>query len=116
MYQYAGSDWVHLELSFPGQPTPFNGDTPGAGGSSLAKAKQENRMTTKIDTSQQSISAHGCCGGQPSKEKAALAPAKPEAAPSSAAKRSAPAEAAGSCCHGEGSSNADQKRQHGHQS
>jgi hypothetical protein len=73
-------------------------------------------MTSKIDTSQQSVSAHGCCGGQASKEKAALAAAKPEAAPSSAAKRSAQGEAAGSCCHGEGSSDADQKRQHGHQS
>jgi hypothetical protein len=73
-------------------------------------------MTSETDTSQQSVSAQGCCGGQASKEKAALAVAKPEAAPSSAAKRSAPAEAAGSCCHGKGSSDADQKKQHGHQS
>lgn len=67
-------------------------------------------MTSKIDTSQQSVSAHGCCGGQPSKEKAV---AKPEAASSSAAKRSAPAEAAGSCCHGEGPSDADPMKQRG---
>ena len=73
-------------------------------------------MTNRNDTSQQSVSAHGCCGGQASKEKASLAVAKPEAAPSSAAKRSAPAEAAGSCCHGEGSSDADHKKQHEHQS
>jgi hypothetical protein len=73
-------------------------------------------MTSKIDTSQQSVSAQGCCGGQASEEKAAPAVAKPEAAPSSAVKRSAPAEAAGSCCQGKGSSGADQKKQHGHQS
>ena len=72
-------------------------------------------MTSKNDTSQQSVSPHGCCGGQGSKEKAALAVAKPEAAPSGAAKRSASAGAAGSCCHGEGSSDADHKKQHGHQ-
>jgi hypothetical protein len=70
-------------------------------------------MTSKIDTSQQSVSAHGCCGGQTSKEKAALAVAKPEAAPSSAAKRSAPAEAAGSCCHREGHSDEEQKKHQG---
>jgi hypothetical protein len=71
-------------------------------------------MTSKNDTSQQPVSAHGCCGGQASKEKAV---AKPEAAPSPAAKRSAPAESAGSCCHGEDSSDADHKtQQHGHQS
>ena len=68
-------------------------------------------MTIKNDPSQQPVAAHGCCGGQASKEKSALAVAKPEAAPSSAAKRSAPAEAAGSCCHGEGSSDADHKKQ-----
>ena len=74
-------------------------------------------MTGKIDTSQQSASTHGCCGGQASKEKSPLAVAKPDAALSSAEKRSAPAEAAGSCCHGEGSSDADHKKwQHGHQS
>lgn len=73
-------------------------------------------MTSETDTSQQSVSAQGCCGGQASKEKSALAVAKPEAAPSSAAKRSAPTEAAGSCCHGKGSSDADQKKHHGHQS
>ncbi|QDM16109.1 hypothetical protein [Tardiphaga sp. vice278] len=68
-------------------------------------------MTNKNDTSQQSVSAHGCCGGQASKEKAALAVAKQEAAPSSAVKPSATAEAAGSCC-----SDADHKKQHEHQS
>ena len=73
-------------------------------------------MTSETDTSQQSVSAQGCCGGQASKEKAALAATKPEAALSSAAKRSAPTEAAGSCCHGKGSSDADQKKHHGHQS
>jgi hypothetical protein len=74
-------------------------------------------MTSKIDTSQQSVSAHGCCGGQASKEKAAVAVAKPEAASSSAANHSAPAEVAGSCCHGNGPSDADHKKQqHGHQS
>jgi len=74
-------------------------------------------MTSKNDTSQQAASAHGCCGGQASKEKATFAVAKPEAAPSSAAKRSAPAEVAGSCCHGKGPSDADHKKQqHGHQS
>lgn len=72
-------------------------------------------MTSKIDTSQQSASSHGCCGSQASKEKA-VAVAKPEAASSSAAKRSAPAKAVGSCCHGEGPSDADQVNQHGHQS
>ena len=72
-------------------------------------------MTNKNDTSQQFVSAHGCCGGQASKEKAALAVGKPEADPSSAAKRSAPAAAAGSCCHGEGSSDADHQKQHGRQ-
>lgn len=72
-------------------------------------------MTSKIDTSQQSVSAHGCCGGQASKEKA-VAVAKPEAASSPAAKRSTPAEAARSCCHGKGPSDADQMKQHGHQS
>jgi hypothetical protein len=81
-----------------------------------SQSQQENRMTSKIDTSEQSVSAHGCCGGQASKEKAALAAAKPEAALSSAAKCSAPAEAAGSCCQGNGSSDADQKKQHGHRS
>jgi len=70
-------------------------------------------MTNKIDTSQQSVSAQGCCGGQASKEKAAPAVAKPEAAPSSAVKRSAPAEAAGSCCHGEGHSDEEHKKHHG---
>lgn len=40
-------------------------------------------MTSKIDTSQQSVPAHGCCGGQASKEKAAVKVAKPEAASSS---------------------------------
>jgi hypothetical protein len=73
-------------------------------------------MTNKIDTLQQSASAQGCCGGQASKEKAAPAVAQPEAAPSSGAKRSAPVGAAGSCCHGEGSSDAGHKKQHGHQS
>jgi len=73
-------------------------------------------MTSKNNTSQQSVSAHGCCGDQASKKKAALAVAKPEAAPSSAAKRSAPAEAAGSCCHGKSSSDADHKKHYGHQS
>ena len=72
-------------------------------------------MTSKIDKSQQSASAHGCCGGQASEEKAALAVAKPEAVPSSAAKRSAPAAVAGSCCHGEGPSDADHQKQHGRQ-
>ena len=72
-------------------------------------------MVKKIGTSQQSVTAHGCCGGQTSKEKAALAVAKPEAAPSSAAKRSAPPEAAGSCCQGEGTPDADHKKQHAHQ-
>jgi hypothetical protein len=72
-------------------------------------------MTSKIDTSQQSASAHGCCGGQASEEKSALAVAKPEAAPSSEVKRSAPAEAAGSCCHGKGHSDADHRKQHGRQ-
>ncbi|MFH1344123.1 MAG: hypothetical protein ABIL01_23435 [Pseudomonadota bacterium] len=70
-------------------------------------------MTSKIDTSQHSAPTHGCCGSQASKGKAALEVAKPEVAPSSAAKRSPPAEAAGSCCHGEGSSDADHKKQHG---
>jgi len=74
-------------------------------------------MTSKIDTSEQSVSAHGCCGGQASKEKAAaLAVAKPEAASSSAADHSARAEVAGSCCHGKGPSDADKKQQQGHQS
>jgi hypothetical protein len=73
-------------------------------------------MTSKIDTSQQSVSTRGCCGSQASKEKAAPAVAKPDAASSSAAKRSAPTEAAGSCCHGEGPSDADHRKQHGHQS
>jgi hypothetical protein len=72
-------------------------------------------MTSKIDTSQQSVSTHRCCGSQASKEKA-LAVAKPEVAPSSAAKRSAPAEADGSCCRGEGPSDADHRKEHGHQS
>lgn len=72
-------------------------------------------MTSKINTSEQSASTHGCCGSQASKEEA-VAVAKPEAASSSAPKRSAPAEAAGSCCHGEGPSDADQMKQHGHQS
>ena len=72
-------------------------------------------MTSKINTSQQSATTHGCCGSQASKEKA-VADAKPGAAPSAAAKRSAPAEATGSCCHGEGPSDADQMKQHGHQS
>ena len=49
-------------------------------------------MTSKINTSQQSATTHGCCGSQASKEKA-VAVAKPGAAPSAAAKRSAPAEA-----------------------
>lgn len=70
-------------------------------------------MTSKIDTSQQSVPAHGCCGGQASKEKAAVKVAKPEAASSSVANASTPAEAAGSCCHGEGTSDADQNKQHG---
>jgi len=73
-------------------------------------------MTSKIDTSQQSVSAHGCCGGQASEEKAAVAVAKPEAASSSAADHSARAETAGSCCHGKGPSDADKKQQQGHQS
>jgi hypothetical protein len=73
-------------------------------------------MTSKIDTSQQSVSTHGCSGGQASKKKVAVAGAKPEAAPSSAAKRSALAEAAASCCHGEGPSDADHKKKQGHQS
>ena len=72
-------------------------------------------MTSKINTSQQSATTHVCSGSQASKEKA-VAVAKPEAALSSAAKRSALAEAAGSCCHGEGPSDADQMKQHGHQS
>ena len=72
-------------------------------------------MNSKIDTTPQSAPTNGCCGSQASKEKA-VAVAKPEAASSSAAKRSAPAEAAGSCCHGEGPSDADQVKQHGHQS
>ena len=70
-------------------------------------------MTIKIDPSQP-VSTHGCCGGQTSKEKA-VAAAEPEAASPSAAKRSAPAEAAGSC-HGEGHSDADLQKRHGHQS
>ena len=71
-------------------------------------------MTIKIDPSQP-VSTHGCCGGQTSKEKAAAA-AEPQAASPSAAKRSAPAEAPGSCCHGEGHSDADHQKRRGHQS
>ena len=73
-------------------------------------------MTNKKDTSQQPVAAHGCCEGQASKEKSALAVAKPEAAPSLAAKRSATTGAAGSCCHGESSSETDHKTKHTHQS
>jgi hypothetical protein len=71
-------------------------------------------MTNKNETSHPT-SAHGCCGSQTSNEKAGLAVAKPEAAPSPAAKRSATTGAAGSCCHGEGSSEADHKTKHTHQ-
>ena len=74
-------------------------------------------MTSKIDTSPQSVSTHGCCGSQASKDKATPAVAKPGAAPSFAAKGSAPAEAAGSCCHGDGHSDEDHKKHDGrHQS
>jgi hypothetical protein len=119
--QYAVSELRHHEVSISG-PTPLtsartksNSEIPGAG-DLPRKAKQENKMTSEIDTSQQSVSARGCCGGQASKAKAAPAVAKPEAAPSSAGERSAPAEAAGSCCHSEGPSDVDHKKQHGHQS
>lgn len=70
-------------------------------------------MTRNIDTSQPSVSAHDCCGGPASKEKAV---AKPEAASSSEAKRSAPAEALGYCSRDESPSDADQMKRHEHQS
>ena len=94
--------------------TRSNSEIPGRG--VLPRQGQlETKMTSTIDTSQQSASAHGCCGGQASKEKAALAVAKTQAVPSSAAKRSAPAEAAGSCCHGEGHPDEEHKKHDGRQ-